>query len=66
MKLKNCLKLGKECGLSTLGECLSNIGLHSSQMFIYTKMGEELAELYEEASVFNTSDSIDNILVQLK
>ena len=29
MTLQDCLELGKECGLSTLDECLKNVVIHS-------------------------------------
>jgi hypothetical protein len=48
MKLKNCLELGKDCGLSTLAECCDNVVVHSTQLFVYSKLEKELAELYED------------------
>jgi len=45
MRITSAIKLGEECGLETLGECIDN-AIHSSTMFLdYDDIGEELVEL---------------------
>ena len=39
MTLQDCLELGKECGLSTLDECVRNVEIHSSSLFKYDNHG---------------------------
>jgi len=45
MKLISAIKLGEECGLETIEECLHNVSMHSLSLFIYEKLGDELIEL---------------------
>lgn len=58
MTLAECLELGKECGLSTVQECVLNVEIHATSLFSYDKMNDELQELYcdlekEEQKIFN-------------
>ena len=48
MTLQECLELGKECGLTTLDECVRNVEIHSINLFKYDAFEEELTELYED------------------
>lgn len=48
MTLQDCLELGKECGLMTLDECVTNVEIHSSSLFKYDDLVKELTELYED------------------
>ena len=48
MKLLEAIRIGKACGLTTLGECFENIRLHSTNLFSYNKIGDELSELVDE------------------
>ncbi len=48
MTLQECLELGKECGLTTLDECVRNVEIHSTSLFKYDTLTEELTELYED------------------
>jgi len=48
VKLQEALRLGKACGLTTLGECFENVRLHSMNLFNYHKIGDELSELVDE------------------
>ena len=48
MKLNEAIDLGKECGLETIEECLLNVELHSTSLFAYSKLNQELTELYED------------------
>ena len=56
MKLKECIEMGKCCGLLTLGESWSNIKIHSMQIFSYEKITEEMQELANEIDALNLSD----------
>ena len=47
MTLQDCLELGRECGLSTLDECVRNVEIHSSSLFKYDDLANELTELYK-------------------
>lgn len=42
MKLKDCLELGKDCGLSTWEECYDNVYIHASQIFSYDRLMKQL------------------------
>ena len=48
MTLQDCLELGRECGLSTLDECVRNVEIHSCSLFNYDDLANELTELYED------------------
>ena len=48
MKLKTAIRIGRDCGLSTVGEAICNVQLHSSSMFDYDKVNAELSELNED------------------
>lgn len=54
MKLIDALELGKDCGLATVGEAVLNIDFHSSNLFSYSEIEEELSELYNEAHSYVT------------
>ena len=45
MKLYKALEIGKECGLETVGECISNIKVHSDSFFTKDSFNNELLEL---------------------
>ena len=51
MKLKECLELGKVCGLTTWEECYDNVYLHAGSIFKYDEIGNliKLAENIMEA-----------------
>lgn len=66
MKLKEACKLAKDCGLSTVGEAISNVTFHATSLFPYDEIDRELDEL--TASFFlapnvNSSTKIDEILL---
>lgn len=42
MKLKECIEIGKECGLFSIGECYNNIVLHSLSLFKYDDISREI------------------------
>jgi len=41
VKLKDAIELGKECGLNSVEECVSNIEIHAMNLFPYKKINEE-------------------------
>ena len=48
MKLQEAVRIGKGVDLTTIEECVNNIHSFSPQIFPYSKINEELTELYEE------------------
>lgn len=65
MKIKNCLELGKECGLRTVGQCIDNVEVHSINLFILTEIQKEIDELYHELHLLCTHmDCIDEDLIK--
>jgi len=48
VKVKKAIRVAKECGLETFGECYNNISIHSMLLFEYSKIDEELNELQLE------------------
>ena len=58
MKLKTCLEIGKECGLTTVKEAVMNISYHAINIFVYDKIKEEMYELegeLDEAGIDNNT-----------
>lgn len=49
MKLSIAREIGKECGLESDAECVNNILIHAMNMFEYSKIEEEEAELITDA-----------------
>lgn len=65
MKIKNCLELGKECGLTTVGQCIDNVEIHSISLFVHTDIQKEINELYMELRLLCTHmDCIDEDLIK--
>ena len=57
MTLKNCLKIGLDCGLETVGESIYNMEIHALNIFEYSKINQELLQIYREATdVFNKTN----------
>jgi dihydroorotate dehydrogenase len=48
MKLVDAVDIAKACGLTTIKDAFANIDIHATMVFAYTKMEEELNELYKE------------------
>ena len=48
MKLEEAVRIGKGVDLTTIEECVDAIHSHAPQLFPYSKINEELSELYEE------------------
>lgn len=66
MKIKDCLELGQESGLSTVGEAILNIELHYG-IFPYDKLVDEFSELYNEYELLRLFDDmlIQNVLKEI-
>lgn len=47
MKLYDALNLGKDCGLGTVNEAITNIEIHGASIFLYIEMNKEYHELYD-------------------
>ncbi len=45
MKIQTALEVAKDCGLETVGEAIFNIKLHAVNLFSYSDIQKELAEL---------------------
>ena len=62
MKLKRAIKIGKDCGLETIGEAICNIELHATNIFDFDKIQEEIKELYNDFknSGLNEDDLLEN------
>ena len=48
MKLAEALRLGYDCGMKTVDDCIYNVHLHAMNLFAYDKMAAEEAELNKE------------------
>ena len=53
MKLKECLELGKACGLNTWEECYDNVYLHAINIFNYSDINKEILELQKDIFAIN-------------
>ncbi|XZH99724.1 hypothetical protein ACSXEK_16090 (plasmid) [Clostridium perfringens] len=60
MKLKRAIKIGKDCGLETIGEAICNIELHATNIFDFDKAQEEIKELYNDFK--NSGSNEDDLL----
>lgn len=60
MKLKRAIKIGKDCGLETIGEAICNIELHATNIFDFDKAQEEIKELYNDLK--NSGSNEDDLL----
>jgi len=65
MKLKECLDIGHACGLDTPEECIRNIELHSTQLFLWTEIEKELDELKADcaANGVDYEKAFDTVIV---
>jgi len=50
MKLKECMEIGRACGLYSIEECYKNIILHSLSLFKYDDISKEIKELQMDLS----------------
>jgi hypothetical protein len=48
MKLQEAIRIGKGLDFTTVQECVDSIHIYSPQLFPYSKINEELDELYTE------------------
>lgn len=65
MKLKRAIKIGKDCGLETIGEAICNIELHASSIFDFDKVQEEIEELHNDFrnSGLNEDDLLEDFII---
>ena len=52
MKLHEAVRIGKGLDFTTVSECVDSIHSFSPQLFPYSKINEELDELYEDYNNF--------------
>lgn len=45
MKLQTALEVAKDCGLATVGEAIYNVKIHAGNLFSYSDIRKEIAEL---------------------
>lgn len=48
MTFKECMEIGKECGLTTIDECVLNIELHYDTFFRISNLAEEMNAFYKD------------------
>lgn len=66
MKLKEACELAKTCGLSTVGEAISNVTFNAISLFSYDEIDREIDELTTSfflAPNVNSSTPIETILL---
>lgn len=56
MTLDICMKIGKDCGLYTIGECYDNIEIHALSLFPYSEINKELLELQKDIFYNNPNE----------
>lgn len=60
MTLREACDIGDACGLTTVGEAITNIEIHN--VFSHSKMAAEFAELYADAKNVPDDTPISKIL----
>ena len=67
MKLNECIEIGKECGLLTLGEAYDNVDNHVMSLFRFPDIEKEMQELRNEIgkkyNLIEITDNINKILI---
>ena len=67
MTLNECIEMGRECGLTTLGEAYDNVSIHATSLFKWEDIEKEIQELNNEIGAKygfkEISDNIDEILI---
>tara|TARA_Y100000034_G_scaffold132889_1_gene196952 strand:+ start:139 stop:351 length:213 start_codon:yes stop_codon:yes gene_type:complete len=48
MKLKEVCRIGKEVGMTTIGESVDNIDHHAMSLFKYDDISNQLTEMYTD------------------
>ncbi len=49
MTLTNACEIAEDCGLTTVGEAITNIEIHAPSFFDYDKLSDEIKELHNDA-----------------
>ena len=68
MKLEKALEIGIYCGLETVRECVRNIKHNAQNLFFWTRINEEMGELYRETEAvmritpFTMDDKAEDML----
>lgn len=65
MKLKECMEIGKECGLYSIEECYDNIVLHNLCLFKCDDILKEIEELQKDI-FYNYPELFSNIFQRRK
>ena len=64
MTLYDACDIGYSMGLETIGECITNIQIHSMNLFPYDDITDELMELHQEIKNkgFKGHESVEMVL----
>lgn len=60
MKLRECLELGRECGLTDVGEAYLNVKMHMTMLFDYDHMADEMNEVTLEYNDLYNNKLLDS------
>ena len=58
MKLDEAIRIGEGVGLTTVEECVNNIRAFAMSIFPYSKINEELDELYKDYDNYKKNEKI--------
>lgn len=61
MKLQTALEVAKDCGLATVGEAIYNVKIHAGNLFSYSDIRKEIAEL---ENAWNGQNLIEELLME--
>ena len=65
MRLKECMEIGKTCGLYSIEECYDNIILHRLSLFEYDDILKEIEELQKDI-FYNYPELFSNMFQRRK
>ena len=65
MRLKECMEIGKACGLYSIEECYDNIILHRLSLFEYDDISKEIEELQKDI-FYNYPELFSNMFQRRK
>lgn len=65
MRIKECMEIGKACGLYSIEECYDNIILHRLHLFEYNDTSKEIEELQKDI-LYNYPDLFSDMFQRRK
>ena len=66
MTLHECIEIGQECGLTTLGEAYDNINIHCMNLFLYENIEKEMQQLRNEIGKKYNFKTLDTNIDEIK